>query len=96
MTPAWIKTQMQTTPEHSKKYPCPQCNAELSYSASQGRMVCTFCGYEAPVSEAGSMTEVHTQTHIDEAAVESIQEHDLDEGLKLAVATWVIIVPPLV
>ena len=31
------------------------------------------------------MTEVHTQTHVDEAAVESIQEHDLDEWLaKLA------------
>lgn len=74
---------MDTTPEQTKKYPCPQCNAELTYSASQGRMVCTYCGYEAPVSEAGSMTEVHTQTQIDEAAVAAVEEHNLSEGLKI-------------
>ena len=68
---------METTPEQSKLYPCPQCNAELTYSASQGRMVCSFCGYEAPVSEAGSMTEVHTQTQVDQAVVEEVVEHDL-------------------
>jgi DNA-directed RNA polymerase subunit RPC12/RpoP len=75
---------METTPEQSKIYPCPQCNAELTYSASEGRMVCTYCGYQAPVSEAGSMTEVHTQTEIDKAVVETIEEHDLDQGLKIA------------
>jgi hypothetical protein len=47
-------------------------------------MVCDFCGYIAPVSEAGSMTEVHTQTQIDEAVVEAVEEHDLSEGLKAA------------
>jgi predicted RNA-binding Zn-ribbon protein involved in translation (DUF1610 family) len=47
-------------------------------------MVCSFCGYEAPVSEAGSMTEVHTQTVVDEAVIEIIQEHDLLQGLKVA------------
>ena len=71
---------METTPEHSKQYPCPQCNAELVFSATQGRMICNFCGYQAPVSEAGSMTEVHTQTEIDQAAVESVEEHDLQRG----------------
>jgi len=75
---------METTPEHSKEYPCPQCNAELTYSASKGRMICSFCGYEAPVSEAGSMTEVHTQTEIDEAVVETVIEHDLSKGLEIA------------
>ena len=30
------------------------------------------------------MTEVHTQTHIDEAVVESIEEHDLAKGLEVA------------
>jgi predicted RNA-binding Zn-ribbon protein involved in translation (DUF1610 family) len=76
---------MQASPEHAKKYPCPQCNAELVYSAAKGRMICTYCGYQAPVSEAGSMTEVHTRTQVDDAVVESIQEHDLLAGLKLSV-----------
>ena len=75
---------MESTPEQSKKYPCPQCNAELTYSASEGRMVCAFCGYKAPVSEAGSMTEVHTQTQVDQAVVETVEEHDLSEGLQVA------------
>jgi len=74
---------MENTPEQTKKYPCPQCNAELTYSASQGRMICTFCGYEAPVTEAGSMTEVHTQTQVDQAVVETVEEHDLSEGLEI-------------
>jgi Zn finger protein HypA/HybF involved in hydrogenase expression len=47
-------------------------------------MVCTFCGYEAPVTEAGSMTEVHTQTQVDQAAVETVEEHALSQGLQLA------------
>ena len=75
---------METTPEHSKQYPCPQCNAELIFSAAQGRMVCNFCGYQAPISAAGSMTEVHTQTEIDQAVVESIEEHDLQRGLDIS------------
>ena len=75
---------METSPEHAKKYPCPNCNAELTYSASKGRMTCSYCGYEAPVSEAGSMTEVHTQTHVDEAVVEAIQEHDLAKGIEIS------------
>lgn len=77
---------MEPTPEHAKKYPCPQCNAELVYSAAKQRMVCSFCGYEAPVEEAGSMTEVHTQVQVDESTVESVQEHDLSEGLSAASA----------
>ncbi|MFN2156739.1 MAG: hypothetical protein ACK2UX_16015, partial [Anaerolineae bacterium] len=55
----------ESTPEHAKTYPCPQCNAELVYSATKQRMVCHFCGYEAPVTEAGSMTSVHTRTTVD-------------------------------
>jgi len=47
-------------------------------------MVCNYCGYQALVSEAGSMTKVHTRTEIDETAVETVKEHDLLEGLKLA------------
>ena len=74
----------ESTPEHAKTYPCPQCNAELVYSATKQRMVCHFCGYEAPVTEAGSMTSVHTRTMVDEAAVEMIGEHDLAEGLESA------------
>ena len=35
---------MESSPEHAKKYPCPQCNAELVYSASKDRMVCQHCG----------------------------------------------------
>ena len=75
---------METTTEHAKKYPCPQCNAELVFDASQNLMVCNYCGYKAQADETGSMTEVHTQTHIDEAVVESIQEHDLEEWLAKA------------
>jgi predicted RNA-binding Zn-ribbon protein involved in translation (DUF1610 family) len=75
---------MEAAPELAKKYPCPQCSAELVYSASKQRMVCNHCGYEAPISEAGSMTEVHTQTVIDQSTVESVQEHDLAEGLQVA------------
>jgi predicted RNA-binding Zn-ribbon protein involved in translation (DUF1610 family) len=75
---------MEANPEHAKKYPCPQCNAELVYSASKQRMICNHCGYEAPVSEAGSMTEVHTRTEVDQAAVQVIEEHDLSQGLKAA------------
>jgi predicted RNA-binding Zn-ribbon protein involved in translation (DUF1610 family) len=75
---------METIPEHSKQYPCPQCNAELVYSAAQGRMICNFCGYQAPVSEAGSMTAVHTQTQVDQATVDTVEEHDLSSGLKIA------------
>ena len=74
---------METTPEHAKKYPCPKCNAELVYSAGKGRMICNYCGYQAPVSEAGSMTKVHTQTQVDEAVVAAVEEHDLLEGLKM-------------
>lgn len=74
----------ESAPEHAKTYPCPQCNAELVYSATKQRMVCHFCGYEAPVTEAGSMTSVHTQTVVDEAAVGIIEEHDLAEGLETA------------
>jgi predicted RNA-binding Zn-ribbon protein involved in translation (DUF1610 family) len=73
---------MEQTAEHAKKYPCPNCNAELVYSAAHERMVCHFCGYQAPVSEAGSMTEVQTRTHVDEAVVDEIQEHDLSEGMQ--------------
>ena len=73
---------MEPTLEHAKKYPCPQCNAELVYSASKGRMVCGYCGYQAPASAAGSMTEVHTQTQVDDAVVESVTERDLLEGLQ--------------
>lgn len=76
---------MENSPEHAKKYPCPQCNAELVFSASKNRMVCTHCGYLAPVAEAGSMTEVHTQTEVDEAVVDAVEEHDLSEGLKMVV-----------
>jgi predicted RNA-binding Zn-ribbon protein involved in translation (DUF1610 family) len=47
-------------------------------------MTCDYCGYQAPVSEAGSMTQVHTQTHVDGAVVDSVQEHDLLKGLELA------------
>ncbi len=78
---------METTPEqpeqpeHAKKYPCPQCNAELIFNAAEKLMVCNYCGYKAPVEQAGSMTEVHTQTQVDQAAVETIEEHDLGEWL---------------
>ncbi|MBN1580723.1 MAG: zinc ribbon domain-containing protein [Anaerolineae bacterium] len=72
---------METTIDKTKKYPCPQCNAELAFDAAQGLMICSFCGYKAPVEEAGSMTEVHTETQIDEAAVEEIEEHNLTEWL---------------
>ncbi len=75
---------MEKTPEHAKKYPCPQCNAELVYSAAKKRMVCHFCGYEADVSEAGSSTEVQTETHVDESVVDVVQEHDLQAGLHAA------------
>jgi predicted RNA-binding Zn-ribbon protein involved in translation (DUF1610 family) len=75
---------MEATPEHAKKYPCPQCNAELVYGASKERMVCNYCGYEAPAEEAGSMTDVHTHTEIDQAVVETVQEHDLLKGLQIA------------
>jgi predicted RNA-binding Zn-ribbon protein involved in translation (DUF1610 family) len=78
-------TTSENAPEHAKTYPCPQCNAELVYSATKQRMVCHFCGYEAPVTEAGSMTQVHTRTVIDEPSVEIIEEHDLAEGLASAV-----------
>jgi len=47
-------------------------------------MVCNYCGYEAPVSQAGSMTEVHTQTQVDQKVVEAVEEHDLTAGLALA------------
>jgi predicted RNA-binding Zn-ribbon protein involved in translation (DUF1610 family) len=77
---------MEATPEHAKKYPCPMCNAELVYSASKDRMICQYCGYEAPVSETGSMTEIQTQTEIDQASVDAVEEHDLSEGLKMAAA----------
>jgi predicted RNA-binding Zn-ribbon protein involved in translation (DUF1610 family) len=77
-------TMSENAPEHAKTYPCPRCNAELVYSATKQRMVCHFCGYEAPVTEAGSMTSIHTRTAVDEAAVEVIQEHDLTEGLESA------------
>jgi DNA-directed RNA polymerase subunit RPC12/RpoP len=76
---------MEAKPEHAKKYPCPQCNAELVFSASEERMVCNYCGYQAPVDETGSMTEVHTQTVIDEATVAVVEEHDLLAGLEQAV-----------
>jgi hypothetical protein len=49
-------------------------------------MVCNYCGYQAPVEAAGSMAEVQTQTVVDEARVEIIEEHDLTEGLTLAAA----------
>jgi predicted RNA-binding Zn-ribbon protein involved in translation (DUF1610 family) len=52
------------------------------YSAAKERMTCEYCGYVAPVTEAGSMTDVHTQTQVDEAVVESVEEHDLLEGLQ--------------
>jgi len=77
-------SDIQASPEHAKKYPCPQCNAELVFSAAKERMVCNYCGYEAPVSEAGSMTEVQTETVIDQATVDTIEEHDLSEGLRIA------------
>jgi predicted RNA-binding Zn-ribbon protein involved in translation (DUF1610 family) len=75
---------MEIPAEQSKQYPCPRCNAELVFSADRGRMVCNFCGYQAPISAAGSMTAVHTQTQIDQAVVESVEEHDLHEGLSFA------------
>lgn len=75
---------METNPEHAKKYPCPQCNAELVYSASKQRMVCHYCGYEAPVEEAGSMTDVHTQTQIDQSTVDQVDEHPLSKGLQMS------------
>lgn len=74
----------EKTPEHAKKYPCPQCGAELVFSAAENRMVCSFCGYKADVSEAGSSTEVQTQTHVDESVVEVVEEHSLQEGLRAA------------
>jgi predicted RNA-binding Zn-ribbon protein involved in translation (DUF1610 family) len=77
---------METTPEHAKKYPCPQCNAELIYSAAKDRMICNYCGYETPVSRAGSMTEVQTKTEVDEAVVDLVEEHDLSEGLRMDAA----------
>jgi len=73
---------METTPEHAKKYPCPQCNAELTFDAAKGLMICQYCGYTAPIEQAGSMTEVHTRTQVDEAVVVSVQEHDLQEWLQ--------------
>ena len=75
---------VETTPEHAKKYPCPQCNAELTFDAAKGLMSCRYCGYTAPIDQAGSMTEVHTQTQVDEAVVETIQEHDLNKWLQAA------------
>ena len=67
----------------TKKYPCPQCNAELVYSAAKGRMVCNYCGYEAPVEQAASVGEVQTRAEVDQAAVERVEEHALEEGLRL-------------
>lgn len=72
---------MEATIEQTKKYPCPQCNAELVFDAAKNSMVCRFCGYVAPVEETGSATEVQTQTQVDQAAVESIEEHNLTEWL---------------
>ncbi len=73
---------MEPTIDKTKKYPCPQCNAELAFDAAQGLMICAFCGYKAQVEETGSMTEVHTQTQVDEAVVEQVQEHDLNQWLE--------------
>ena len=78
---------MTESPERTKKYPCPQCGAELVFSASKQRMVCNYCGYEAPTDETGSAAEVQTQTVVDEARVEIVEEHDLSAGLALVDAT---------
>ncbi len=71
----------EATISQTKKYPCPQCNAELVFDAAKGLMVCNYCGYQAPVEQTGSMAEAHTQTQVDQAAVEEIQEHDLQEWI---------------
>jgi predicted RNA-binding Zn-ribbon protein involved in translation (DUF1610 family) len=88
MNPAQSKPEVlatsESSPEHAKTYPCPRCGAELVYSATKHRMACHFCGYEAPVTEAGSVTQVHTRTAVDEATVKIIEEHDLAEGLERA------------
>lgn len=68
----------------TKKYPCPQCNAELMFDPAKGLLVCSFCGYQASASEGASMTDTHTQTTVDEAQVEVVEEHDLLQGLRLA------------
>ncbi len=71
-------------PEHAKKYPCPQCNAELVFDAARSQMKCNYCGYTAVVEQAGSMTDVHTRTQVDQAAVDTVEEHDLNEWLRKA------------
>lgn len=54
-----------------RRFPCPQCGADMRFSPGEGKLVCDFCGHTEP------LTATRNQ-------VQPIQELDLRRGLEAA------------
>ncbi|MCA0274150.1 MAG: primosomal protein N' (replication factor Y) - superfamily II helicase [Proteobacteria bacterium] len=54
-----------------RRFPCPQCGADLRFSPGEGKLVCDFCGHTEPLSAQRTRTQ-------------PIQELDLRRGLEAA------------
>lgn len=58
-------TPANTAPQHTHKFPCSQCGAELDFDPAQNALTCKYCGNVVPIPT----TKV------------AIKEHHLQEGL---------------
>jgi hypothetical protein len=60
-----------TEDSKDRRFPCPQCGADMRFSPGEGKLVCDYCGHTEP------LTATRKQ-------VQPIQELDLGRGLEAA------------
>jgi predicted RNA-binding Zn-ribbon protein involved in translation (DUF1610 family) len=67
-----------TAGEHTHKFPCPSCGAEVDFDAERGMLVCSYCGHTASVP----VTEKEIQEYDLEAALQEMIDatHEMGYG----------------
>ncbi len=65
-----------------RKFPCPQCGAEVNWDPRRARLRCGYCGFERAVAlPAAPASSAPEATDAARFAVPAIAEQDLESGL---------------